>query len=221
MSDHRKPVLAFVVLALAATVLVGAQHARAQHSRFLAAVIAVGGQATSIQGLIPAPSGETEAAARARVARLGPAFEALLGDADSVTILDTTLASSAPGPSADASYRGGSELLSGVAPPRAGGPGATARDARRHSKGTATGRWAGRADRAGRAGADGRTTGEPTVRRSRMTVSHADGATRPGARPTPGSRTSTRPTTILRPSQARDRGFRRDVRRPLGLRRGR
>lgn len=76
-ADHRKPVVAFVLLALAATALIGAQRAEAQRGQFLAAVIAAGGQGEAVHGLIRPTSAEALEVARARVATLGPVFVAL------------------------------------------------------------------------------------------------------------------------------------------------
>jgi hypothetical protein len=69
-TDHRKPAVAFVVLAFAAAALVGVQQADAQAGRFLAAV--VGSDAHG--------RGEIAATSRARSPQetsLGPAFTAL------------------------------------------------------------------------------------------------------------------------------------------------
>lgn len=72
-ADHRKPFLAFVVLAFVASAIVGVQRADAQPGHFLAAVI---GTTVRVQGTLPA--GEvTLDAARHRLASLSPAFAAL------------------------------------------------------------------------------------------------------------------------------------------------
>lgn len=71
-ADHRKPVVAFVVLAFAAAAVVGIQRADAHAGRLLAAVI---GTSVQVQGALPldAPSpGEAE-----RASAFGPAFGSL------------------------------------------------------------------------------------------------------------------------------------------------
>lgn len=72
-ADHRKPFLAFVVLAFIATALVGVQRADAQPGRFLAAVVST---TVRVQGTLPASEVPLDAA-RHRLASLGPAFAAL------------------------------------------------------------------------------------------------------------------------------------------------
>lgn len=94
-ADHRKPVVAFVVLALAAAGLIGVQRAEAQHGRLFAAAIAAGGQAYAVNGLLPEPGPVDERVSRARVADLGPAFQGLLGGVDTVTILEAPLTAAA------------------------------------------------------------------------------------------------------------------------------
>lgn len=71
-ADHRKPVVAFVVLALAAAAIVGIQRAEAQAGRFLATVIGTGvrGQGT-LAADVP---GVGEAI---RTAAFGPRFSSL------------------------------------------------------------------------------------------------------------------------------------------------
>ena len=72
-ADHRKPFLAFVVLAFIATALVGVQRADAQPGRFLAAVVST---TVRVQGTLPTSEVSLDAA-RHRLASLGPAFAAL------------------------------------------------------------------------------------------------------------------------------------------------
>ena len=71
-ADHRKPLVAFVVLAFAAAAIVGIQRAEAQAGRFLAAVV---GTSVRVQGTLSSDDGPVEAAIRA--AGLGPAFSSL------------------------------------------------------------------------------------------------------------------------------------------------
>ena len=80
-ADHRKPFLAFVVLAFVAAAIVGVQRADAQPGRFLAAVV---GTAVRVQGTLPADEVPFDAA-RHRLAALGPGF-ATLGDDDPASI---------------------------------------------------------------------------------------------------------------------------------------
>ena len=72
-ADHRKPFLAFVVLAFVAAALVGVQRADAQPGRFLAAVVST---TVRVQGTLPASEVSLDAA-RQRLASLGPALAAL------------------------------------------------------------------------------------------------------------------------------------------------
>lgn len=191
-ADHRKPVVAFVLLALAATALVGVQRAEGHVGRLLDAVISVGGQAEAVHGLIEPTSTDALEVARARVATLGPAFLALTGGADQVTILDAPLAlPHGPGDSGltTALTRSGQDVAGLL---RAAG-------AREGDAGERSAGGAGRVDPAGR------TTGKPEAPRERMDVTSSDGGTRPGASPAPGSGTSTRPTTVVHPAQAGDR----------------
>ena len=73
-ADHRKPVVAFVVLAFAAAAIVGIQRADAQAGRFLAAVI---GTSVRVQGALTLdapPPGEA-----GRASAFGPALRSLDG----------------------------------------------------------------------------------------------------------------------------------------------
>lgn len=74
-TDHRKPALAFIVLALAAAVLVGVQRADAHAGRMLAAAI---GTTVRVHGTVPSLGGSTELARQG--AAIGPAFEELATD---------------------------------------------------------------------------------------------------------------------------------------------
>lgn len=71
-ADHRKPLVAFVVLAFAAAAIVGIQRAEAQAGRFLAAVV---GTSVRVQGTLTSDVAPVEAAIRAT--GLGPTFRSL------------------------------------------------------------------------------------------------------------------------------------------------
>lgn len=71
-ADHRKPLVAFVVLAFAAAAIVGIQRAEAHAGRFVAAVV---GTSVRVQGTLTTDVAPVEAAIRA--AGLGPAFSSL------------------------------------------------------------------------------------------------------------------------------------------------
>lgn len=81
-ADHRKPVLAFVVLALVAAGVVGVQRADAQGGRLLAGVV---GSSVHVEGTLPASVDLAEAPGRARVAALGPVFTSLADAVDVAT----------------------------------------------------------------------------------------------------------------------------------------
>jgi hypothetical protein len=83
-AQHRKPVVAFVLLACLAVAIVGIRAAEASRGVFLAAAV---GAVSQVQGTIPEPSEADRRSAAERVAALGPAFAALNGDAATVTIL--------------------------------------------------------------------------------------------------------------------------------------
>lgn len=70
-TDHRKPVVAFVMLALAAALVVGVQHAEAQGGRLLAAAAGAG---VHVQGTVVSPTETISARGYDRLAELGPAF---------------------------------------------------------------------------------------------------------------------------------------------------
>lgn len=70
-AEHRKPIVAFVLLAFAAATLVGIQSADAQGGRLMAAVI---GGTARVHGSLPLPAYEPPSET---VADLGPVFEAL------------------------------------------------------------------------------------------------------------------------------------------------
>jgi hypothetical protein len=74
-ADHRRPFLAFVVLALLAAALVGVQRAEAQSGRFLAAAI---GTTVRVQGTLPGSELSLDVA-RDRLASLSPAVATLTG----------------------------------------------------------------------------------------------------------------------------------------------
>lgn len=71
-ADHRKPVVAFVVLAFLAAAIVCVQRADAQSARFFAAFV---GGAGEIHGSVPAP-GAFLGSDQARQGTMGPVFEA-------------------------------------------------------------------------------------------------------------------------------------------------
>lgn len=73
-ADHRKPVVAFVMLALAAAVVVGVQQAEARGSHILAAAVGAGGH---VQGTVPIAERTLERGEYARLTDLGPAFPSL------------------------------------------------------------------------------------------------------------------------------------------------
>lgn len=75
-AEHRKPVLAFVLLAFAAATLIGIQSADARGGRLMAAVI---GGTVRVHGSLPLVSSEPFEASE-EVADLGPVFEALRSD---------------------------------------------------------------------------------------------------------------------------------------------
>jgi hypothetical protein len=79
-ADHRKPVVAFVLLAFVAAALVGVQRAEAQDGRLLAA--AVVGASVTAHGTLPSPEKLSAISSRARVSALGPVFTALSEVAD-------------------------------------------------------------------------------------------------------------------------------------------
>jgi hypothetical protein len=72
-ADHRKPFLAFVVLAFVAAAIVGVQRADAQPGRFLAAVVST---TVRVQGTLPSSEGSPDAA-RHRLPSLGSGFAGL------------------------------------------------------------------------------------------------------------------------------------------------
>lgn len=85
-TDHRKPVVAFVMLALAAGLVVGVQQAEAQGGRLLAAAAGVGAH---VQGTISSPSETVGSRAHERLADLGPTFVSVreaVGHADVSTV---------------------------------------------------------------------------------------------------------------------------------------
>ena len=83
-AQHRKPVVAFVLLACLAVAIVGIRAAEASKGRFIAAAI---GAAAEVHGTIPGQSEADRRNAAERVEALGPAFAALNGDAATVTII--------------------------------------------------------------------------------------------------------------------------------------
>ena len=70
-ADHRKPLVAFVLLALAAAVLVGVGRAHADAGRLFEAA---GGRTVHVRGAVPAPGAS---GGGAEASGLGPAFDAL------------------------------------------------------------------------------------------------------------------------------------------------
>jgi hypothetical protein len=74
-AEHRKPVMAFVLLAVAAIGVVGLQRADAQPGRFLAAAVGVHAQA---QGTLHLSSPALTHVAREHAAAMGPLFEVLV-----------------------------------------------------------------------------------------------------------------------------------------------
>jgi hypothetical protein len=83
-AQHRKPVVAFVLLACLAVAIVGVRAAEGSKGRFIAAPVGV---AAEVHGTIPGQSEADRRSAAERVEALGPAFAALNGDAATVTIL--------------------------------------------------------------------------------------------------------------------------------------
>jgi len=73
-AEHRKPVVAFVALALTVLGLIGVQRADAQHGQVLAAAV---GAEVEVRGQLPAPSDAHPRRVASRVTALGPAFVAL------------------------------------------------------------------------------------------------------------------------------------------------
>ncbi len=71
-TDHRKPLVAFVLLALAAAVLVGVGRAHADAGRLFEAA---GGRTVHVRGVVPVPGASSSGGAEA--SGLGPAFDAL------------------------------------------------------------------------------------------------------------------------------------------------
>lgn len=191
-ADHRKPVVAFVLLALAATALIGAQRAEAQRGQFLAAVIAAGGQGEAVHGLIRPTSAEALEVARARVATLGPVFVALADGSGRVTTLDTAFSSALMGSVDGTGLTSAFELGGGEPAAAAGG---TPGGSRRPGDGTEAG---------AQGGSGPRTTGGPTTPREPLGVRYSDGSTRRDPRPRLGDQHPA-PTTVVRPSQAGDR----------------
>lgn len=85
-ADHRKPVVAFVMLALAAGLVVGVQQAEAQGGRLLAAAAGVGAH---VQGTISSPPETVGSRGYDRLADLGPTFVSVrevVGHADVSTV---------------------------------------------------------------------------------------------------------------------------------------
>ncbi len=70
-TQHRKPVLAFVVLALAAVLVIGAQQADARGGRLLAGTTGAG---VHVQGTLSTPEPTLDARESQRLADLAPAF---------------------------------------------------------------------------------------------------------------------------------------------------
>jgi len=104
-TDHRKPVMAFVVLALMAACLVGVQRAEAQSGRLLAAAV---GLSVRAQGSLPDPLGSLADAAQEQVTTLGPLFELVLdGSSGPATdaVASDSVASDAPTSASDATGR--------------------------------------------------------------------------------------------------------------------
>lgn len=90
-AQHRKPFVAFVLLAFVAFGLVGLQHADAENGRLLAAPL---GAAAHVRGMLEVDDEDAQAEAADRVAALGPAFVATLsGNARTVTVLRRAAAS--------------------------------------------------------------------------------------------------------------------------------
>ncbi len=73
-AEHRKPVVAFVVLAFLAAVLVGTQRADARGGQFFAAVA---GASARVHGVLPTLAIASTVAARQDIEALGPVFVAV------------------------------------------------------------------------------------------------------------------------------------------------
>lgn len=138
-TDHRKPVVAFVMLALAAALVIGVQQAEAQGGRLLAAPAGVG---THVQGTIVSPTETLDSRDYGRLVDLGPTLVSLrevVGHADARTVAPET------------------DRTRG-AEPAAAGPGASAAAPTRTSPGTGPSGKAGSGTRpSGQAGPDRRT----------------------------------------------------------------
>lgn len=173
-AEHRKPAVAFAILALVAATLVGIQRADAQAGRLLAAVA---GATVRVQGTLPAQAAALADTAREHGAALGPAFEVVLADAhdrsprrgqpgllDSLTEDRTATAHRRPGSKARQSsasgphtgvravaHRPGSSRTAG----NVAGPGAARSQARGHRRDHAADRAGGR----GEGSANARATG--------------------------------------------------------------
>jgi hypothetical protein len=74
-AEHRKPLAAFILLALAAAVIVGVQRADAQPGRFLASVV---GSTERVHGLLPELTDSSAQLSGSQLGRLGPAFGAVI-----------------------------------------------------------------------------------------------------------------------------------------------
>jgi hypothetical protein len=83
-AQHRKPVVAFVLLACLAVAVVGVRAAEASRGGFLAAAVGV---VVQVHGTLPGQSEADRRNAGERVEVLGPAFAALNGDAATVPII--------------------------------------------------------------------------------------------------------------------------------------
>lgn len=75
-AEHRRPVVAFVMLAFVTVAVIGIQRAEAQAGRFVAAMV---GATVQVQGTLPAASDASREATLERAAELGPAFAAVAG----------------------------------------------------------------------------------------------------------------------------------------------
>lgn len=100
-AEHRKPVMAFVLLAFVAAALVGVHRADAQGGRFIAAVI---GSTVSVHGTLPTFSTELDAVAEDAEA-LGPVFAALHAERATLPRAEQATVSGSPAGSAASSLR--------------------------------------------------------------------------------------------------------------------
>ena len=181
-AQHRKPVVAFVLLACMAGAIVGVRAAEGSKGRLIAAPVGV---AAEVHGTIPGQSEADRRSAAERVEALGPAFAALNGDAATVTILSDAGAavSTTAGPRPTSLARGTGTASRDSAPRDSAPLDVTTRDRATRNQATR-----------------GQTTRDQT-RRDQTTRDRARGEARerrrsaPDATPVPGRSTAKHPST--------------------------